>query len=134
MAKAKEKENDFPFMGKITIEQECSDYREEPNRLTYLFKTEAKDWKAFKKQVKYAVQDWKTSDPDSFARSVADTGLNDLEVQPGEKGYIKASSKVDVTWKMVCIDLPDEIARRHGFVFIETPNELTASFDELDSI
>ena len=81
MAKTAEKENDFPFIGKITISQDCSDYREEPNRLSYIFKTEAKDWEAFKKQVKYAVQDWTTSDPTSFARSVKETGLDDRHEQ-----------------------------------------------------
>lgn len=127
-----ENENDFPFIGKITISQDCSDYREEPNRLSYIFKTEAKDWEAFKQQVKYAVQDWTTSDPTSFARSVKETGRDDLEVQPGKKGYIVASTKVDVTWKMVCIDLPDEIARRHGFVIVEP--DMYDEFDEYDRI
>lgn len=132
MAKKTKKENDFPFIGKITIQQDCSDCREEPNRISYIFKTEAKDWEAFKQQVKYAVQDWKTSDPVSFARSVSDTGLDDLEVQPGKRGYIGASAKVDVTWKMVCLDLPDEIARRHGFVIVDP--DMNEEFDEYDSI
>lgn len=130
--KAEEQQPNFPFTVSITVEQKYVDYRYEPNRLHYIFKTEFQKEEDFVQAVKYAVQDWTTTDPQGFANSVYKHGSDDLAVQPGEKGYIVAASKVEVNWKMVGDDMPNEIAIRHGFMLFEP--EISIEADEHDSI
>ena len=130
--KAEKQQPDFPFIASITIAQDCSDYRDEPNRIHYIFKSKFKEEEEFVQAVKYAVQDWISADPQSFANSVSEHGMDDLAVKPGKRGYLSAASKVEVNWKMVACGMPDEIASRHGFIAPEPDISITA--DEYDSL
>lgn len=130
--KTEEQQPNFLFTVSITVEQKYVDYRYEPNRLHYIFKTEFQKKEEFVQAVKYAVQDWISADPQSFAISVYKHGSDDLAAQPGEKGYLAAASTVEVNWKMVGDDMPNEIAIRHGFMLFEP--EISIEADEHDSI
>ena len=101
----------YPYIYKV--ECECDDCVR-----VFLFKSVHSTEKNFKNNVTCAIKDWIASNPEDFAVAVADMGLDDLEVQPGERGFKRAAKNATVTWEMVKA-LPDEIALRHGFSAIE---------------
>ncbi len=130
--KAEEQQPIFPFLASITVKQDCSDYREEPNRDHYVFKSKFPKEEDFTQAVKDAVQDWIKDDPQSFAHAVNEYGMDDLAVKPGKKGYAAAAAEVQVTWKMVACGMPDDIAIRHGFIVPNT--DISIETDEYDAI
>lgn len=130
--KAEDQQPIFPFLATITVKQDCSDYREEPNRIHYVFKSKFPKEEDFTQAVKNAVQEWITSDPQSFAHAVNEYGMDDLAVKPGKKGYVAAAAEVEVTWKMVACGMPEAIAIRHGFIAPNT--DISIETDEYDAI
>lgn len=88
------------------------------------FRSVHADEEKFKKAVASAVADWIKEDPSGFDTSECDKGLGaiDHDLEPGTKAFAKAARKATVTWEMVEKDLPDRIARRHGFLAIVTTN------------
>ena len=130
--KAEDQQPIFPFLASITVKQDCSDYREEPNRIHYVFKSKFPKEEDFTQAVKDAVQDWIKDDPQSFAHAVNEYGMDDLAVKPGKKGYAAAAADVEVTWKMVACGMPEAIAIRHGFIVPNT--DISIETDEYDAI
>ncbi len=101
-------EANYPYIYKV----ECDS--DEGVRV-FLFKSVHSTEKKFKSNVKYAIKDWIDSNSEDFAKTVADLGMDDLEVQPGEHGFKRAAKNATVTWEMVAKALPEKIALRHGF-------------------
>lgn len=130
--KAEEQQPVFPFLASITVKQDCSDYREEPNRIHYVFKSKFPKEEDFTQAVKDAVKDWIKDYPNSFASAVNEYGMDDLAVKPGKKGYAEAAADVEVTWKMVACGMPEAIAIRHGFIAPDT--DISIETDEYDAI
>lgn len=130
--KAEEQQPIFPFLATITVKQDCSDYREEPNRIHYVFKSKFPKEEDFTQAVKDAVKDWIKDEPQSFAHAVSEYGMDDLAVKPGKKGYAAAAADVEVTWKMVACGMPEAIAIRHGFIAPNT--DISIETDEYDAI
>lgn len=97
------------------------------------FRSVHADEDGFKKAVSEAVADWIAEDPEGFATSECDRGLNgiDSSLEPGTKAFAKAARKATVTWEMVEKDMPDSIARRHGFLAILTTNLDANEYDDV---
>ena len=127
-------EDNLKYTVQVNVSQDISgeDFMDDcPNRQTHVFKTMFNTETKFKQAVKRAIKDWIKSEPDSFATSVCDNGLDDLEVYPGDRGYISAASKVEVNWNMVYFDMPEYIALRNGFA---TASVISFSADEYEKI
>lgn len=87
----------------------------------------------FKKAVSSAVADWIAEDPEGFATSECDRGMSgiDSSLEPGSKAFAKAARKATVTWEMVEKDMPESIARRHGFLAVATTNLDAGEYDDV---
>ncbi len=130
--KAEYQQPDFPYIASITVKQDCSDYREEPNRIHYVFKSKFPKEEDFTQVVKDAVQYWIKADPKSFANAVSEYGMDDLAMKPGKKGFAAAAAEVTVTWKMVACGMPEDIAVLHGFIVPNT--DISIETDEYYAI
>ena len=106
-------ETNFPYIYKV----ECDG---DDGVRVFVFKAVHSTEKIFKYNVKSAIKDWIDSNLEDFAAAVADVGMNDLAIQPGEPGFKSAAKKSAVTWEMVVKSMPDKIALRHGFTSVIT--------------
>jgi hypothetical protein len=108
---SKTAETNYPYIYKV----ECDG---DDGVRVFLFKSVHRTENNFKVNVKRAIKDWIDCNPEDFAEAVADLGMNDLDVQPGERGFKSAAKKATVTWEMVVKAMPVEVALRHGFTGI----------------
>ena len=123
--------NELPYCAFITLEIDLNgDEMDESNRNVLPFHTKYKTDTAFKKAVHSAVKEWISNEPDSYATSVADNGMDDLEVQPGERGFKTSANALGANWKMVFYDMPRFISLRHGFLAM--CHDISISADEYD--
>lgn len=102
-------EANYPYIYKVMCNEDDGGTR------VFLLKSVHSTEKNFKLNVKCAIKDWIDSNPEDFSEAVAELGMNDLKVQPGERGFKRAAKNATVTWEMVVKALPVEIALRHGF-------------------
>lgn len=123
--------NDLPYCAFITLKIDLNgDELDCPNRSVLPFHTKYKTDAAFQKAVRSAVKAWISDEPETYAKSVAENGMDDLEVEPGEKGFKTAANKLGANWKMVFYDMPLSVGLRHGFLAMRHDISITA--DEYD--
>lgn len=109
--------NELPYCAFITLKIDPNgDEMDAPNREVLPFHTKYKTDATFKKAVRSAVKAWISEEPESYATSVAENGMDDLTVHPGEKGFKTAANALGANWKMVFYDMPRYISLRHGFL------------------
>jgi hypothetical protein len=122
---------ELPYFACITLKIDLNgDEMDSPNRFVLPFHTKYKTDTAFKKAVRAAIKDWISENPESFATSVADNGMDDLNVHPDEKGFKTAAKALGANWKMVFYDMPLSIGLRHGFLAMRS--DISIAADEYD--
>ena len=125
--------NELPYNAFVTLSIDLNgDEMDEANRDVLPFHTKYKTDAAFKKAVRSAIKAWISEEPDSYATSVADNGMDDLEVQPGERGFKTAANALGANWKMVFYDMPRPISLRHGFLAM--CHNVSIAADEYDKV